>query len=100
MRLEKVIDRLVQTSTDKEASPGKLARAIELTLEKVIENSPVGKTALKLVQTRVLRDVMQDRGIPIKRLRRTKAEIMAERAPSNDNVRKSKRPGRVAKQTA
>lgn len=98
MRLEKVIDRLVQTSTDKEASPNKLARAIELTLKKAVESSPVGATALKLVQTRVLREVMMDRGIPIKRLRRTKAEIMAERAPAE--VKRSKRQKGVAKQSA
>lgn len=69
MRIEKVVSNLLDLSKQKDVTPDRLARICILTLKKVADSSPSGGEALKLVQSRFLREALST-DLNIKRLRR------------------------------
>jgi len=58
MRTEAYLNRLILATKQENPDVRKIARMLELTLEKVSE-SPAGDQALKLVQTRMFKDVIR-----------------------------------------
>lgn len=71
MRIEKAVANLIDLSKQPDVSPSRLARLYILTLKKVADTSPAGGEALKLVQSRFLRDALSTE-LPIQRIRRRK----------------------------
>lgn len=97
MRIEKVAERLVTVSKNREVKPVNLARVIELVIRKTTEASPVGQEALKLVQNGMLRQALS-RDLNIKRMRRPR--VMQAANEAQPAVKRSPRKRAVAKKTA
>lgn len=68
MRIELAVEKLLDATRDRATKPEKLARIMELTFNKVAESGPVGDSARRLVEARMLRSALR-REFKIKRLR-------------------------------
>lgn len=99
MRIEKAVANLLDLSKQSDVTPRRLARICVLTLKKVANSNPAGGEALKLIQSRFLREALSTE-LNIKRLRRrgdgsNETVSTRVRAP-----RKASRKRTVAKQSA
>jgi len=59
MRVETAVVNMVEAARQINIAPERLAKAFDLALEKVASLSPVGATAIKIIQTNLIKDLLK-----------------------------------------